>query len=73
MAQSKKNTTCPDSESFVRRGPGPMIRQHFFRSNDQFILPGLFQQFWEKAPVQNWENKKCHSHVTNAPKGIGQA
>ena len=18
-------------------------------------LPGLFQQFWEKAPVQNWE------------------
>ena len=19
------------------------------------------------------ENKKCHSHVTNAPKGIGQA
>ena len=20
-----------------------------------------------------WFNKKCHSHVTNAPKGIGQA
>ena len=30
----------------------------------------LKQQFFE---IETDTNKKCHSHVTNAPKGIGQA
>ena len=50
--------------------PAPLGTTKKLHSSTQSSRCNLKQDFFVSL---NKPNKKCHSHVTNAPKGIGQA